>query len=69
MKEYKIEGEPGLVKDAETKAVLSTDNIGLEAYKLRREQNRLASERLNTLEKDVSDIKHMLARILSKIEG
>lgn len=53
-----------LIRDLNSKAVLSTDRTAFDKYLKQKEEK----ERINRLEKDVNEIKGMLELILSKIE-
>jgi hypothetical protein len=59
----------GLVKDAESGAVLSVDNDRLQAYKKQKaafESSKDSSKRLEKLENDMSEIKQMLQQLLTR---
>lgn len=53
-----------LIRDLNSKAVLSTDKTAFDKYLKQKEEK----ERINRLERDVNEIKSMLELILSKIE-
>ena len=53
-----------LIRDLNSKAVLSTDRTAFDKYLKQKEEK----ERINILERDVNEIKSMLELILSKIE-
>jgi hypothetical protein len=67
MKHIKVQGHDNLVRDSHSKAILNTDVAGLQRYlaerdiaeKQRREKQELV-EKVNNLEKDMSEIKNML---------
>lgn len=70
MKNYvKVDGNPGLVRDNDTHAILNTDSEITKKAKLRKEQRRRQKEELDILKKDVNDIKSMLSQIVEKING
>jgi hypothetical protein len=67
----KIKNESGYVKDMANKAILSTDLVGLEAYKTRKKkavemQSKL--DEINTLKQDVAEIKDLLKQLLGSKE-
>jgi alpha-galactosidase/6-phospho-beta-glucosidase family protein len=65
---YQIIGEcPGFVKDTHTGAILNTDNASLKAYKQRKKVMAKQTDRLDKLEEDVTQIKHLLSEILGKL--
>ena len=59
----------GLVKEPFSGAVLNVDNVRLEAYR-RQKATALkavhANERLDKVETDLNDIKHMLQQLLKR---
>jgi len=67
MNHIKVQGHDNLVRDPHSKAILNTDVAGLKRYlaerdiaeKQRREKQELV-EKVNNLEKDMSEIKSML---------
>ena len=70
MKHIKVQGHDNLVRDSHSKAILNTDVAGLQRYlaerdiaeKQRREKQELV-EKVNNLEKDMGEIKHLLHEI------
>ena len=65
-----IEGEKDLVRDKNSKAILSRNYAGLQAYKIQRsrEQKILEYEKdKNTLKKELSEIRTSLDFIVSNI--
>lgn len=65
-----IEGEKDLVRDKNSKAILSRNYAGLQAYKMQRskEQKILEYEKdINTLKKELSEIRTSLDFIVSNI--
>jgi len=57
----------GLVKDTKSGAVLNVDNAKLQAYKKQKlfmEERSKDTERLNRVEKDLSEIKNLLQALL-----
>ena len=64
-----IEGNPSLIKDTETKAILNTNTDAYEAFKKRREEERKTRNAINEIDdikKDVNEIKDMLRLLLTK---
>jgi uncharacterized protein YicC (UPF0701 family) len=60
----KIENEPGYAKDKASKAIVSTDNSALEAYRARRKREQDRLDEINNLKQDVAEIKDLLRQIL-----
>lgn len=59
----------GLVKDQYSGAILNVDNEKLNAYKKQKHAALKASqtsERLNKVEDDINEIKHMLQQLLKR---
>jgi hypothetical protein len=60
----------GFVKDTATKAILNTQTYEFEQIRLRRKQNieqQAINERIEKLEKGLSDIKNDLSKILEAL--
>lgn len=67
----KVENNPGLVRDAESNAIINVDEEGYKAYKRNKQsikqklfQEQAKEARINKLESDVSDLKAGVAKIL-----
>jgi hypothetical protein len=52
----------GLVKDEYSGAILNVDNEKLKAYK----KQKQAAQRLDKVENDINEIKHMLQQLLKR---
>ena len=61
----KVEGHPGLVKDAVSGVVLNTDMTGLESAKRKKQLLFKDKKRFDKLENDVSEIKILLERLVN----
>jgi|FreactcultureFD7_1027221.scaffolds.fasta_scaffold67962_2 hypothetical protein len=60
---------PGMVIDKNSGAVLNIDNGALEAYRRQKavlETAKSTTQRIETLENDISDIKNMLQQLLKR---
>jgi hypothetical protein len=67
MNEYvKVKDNENLVRDKENSAILNVDSDALSKYKMRREQERKRNEEIDTLKKDVSEIKSLLLQMIDK---
>jgi hypothetical protein len=62
----KVQGVPGLARDPNTNAILNTDSAGYAAYKHRKRLNAKKDQRLDKLERDMSEIKTLLQQLVSK---
>ena len=70
MGEYiKVEGEPGLVRDQDTGAILNTNKSEIQQAKARKKARLQQQNELDNLKQDVSDMKIMLSKILEKIDA
>lgn len=73
----KVEGNTGLVRDADTMAILNTNRADYDNY-MRRKQSLLSdkeqianqAEEINNIKQDLSEIKQMLTALLQpRIKG
>jgi|TARA_R110002050_G_scaffold275411_1_gene420123 hypothetical protein len=65
-----IEGDRHLVRDKNSKALLSRNHEGLKAYKIQRNRNNKVLEYendINTLKKDVTEIRSALELLVNKL--
>ena len=65
-----IDGESKLIRDKNSKALLSTDNAGLLAYKMQRSQIKKVAEYendINTLKSELTEIRHTLELLVNKL--
>lgn len=63
----KVQDRSDLARDTRSQAVLNIDNEGLNAYRARREKNRVMDsvvEEVNTMRQDINEIKQLLSRFL-----
>lgn len=67
----KVDGQPGLVRDKNTGAVLNINTTEInrikELRKNQRELKKVEREEINQLKSDVQDIKMMLSKIVEKL--
>lgn len=69
MPELKTEIE-GIVRDTNNGALLNRDNASLQAYKKLKKKNfelQETQQKVNSLEKEVSEIKAMIREVLEKL--
>ena len=72
MKLIKADNAPGFAKDMSNQAVLSTDLSALQSYKLKRQKTAeidAALVDINTLKRDMVEIKILLSKILASKSG
>ena len=75
MQEFKkdiinIEGDRSLVRDKNSKALLSRNHEGLKAYKIQRNRNNKILEYendINTLKKEVTEIRSAIELLVNKL--
>lgn len=67
MSHIKVEGEPGIMRDTRTHAIISVDKDAYAEFKARMAEKREASNRLTRLEDRMENLEHMLSRILDKL--
>ena len=60
-----VRNEP-MVRDTRTGALLSTDRDAFRAYEDRRRERRLQQERINSLEEQVAELRHILSELVGK---
>ena len=63
----KVKGHTNLMRDTRTGAILNTDRAGISQAKATKLSRQRQEERINNLEKDVTEIKSMLSLILEKL--
>ena len=59
----RVKGEQHLYRDRETGAILNTDNSGYNQYVKMRKRRQTQKEELDTLKKDIEEIKSLLKEI------
>jgi hypothetical protein len=69
MRYMKVEGNPGLVRDKVTGAILNVNSSEITAARARKKANKEHDQRISNLENDIHDIKALLGTIIEKIDG
>ena len=59
----RVKGEQHLYRDRETGAILNTDSSGYNQYVKMRKRRQTQKEELDTLKKDIEEIKSLLKEI------
>ena len=59
----RVEGEKHLFRDPDTGAILNTDSSGYNQYVKMRKRRQTQKEELDTLKKDIEEIKSLLKEI------
>jgi hypothetical protein len=65
-KYYKVEGNDSLVRDASNKAIINTNVKEYENYVEKRNMMAKQKQEIDSLKKDMSEIKEMLATLIGK---
>jgi len=66
IKYYKVEGNDSLVRDASNKAIINTNVKEYENYVEKRNMMAKQKQEIDSLKKDMSEIKEMLATLIGK---
>ena len=64
MKTLKIKDEEELVRDTDTQAVLNSNMSSLEKYRARRDKEREMNNDVQSLKKDMKEIKELLQQLI-----
>jgi hypothetical protein len=67
MNHIKVEGEPDIVRDVRSNAIISVDKDAYAEFKERMAEKRESANRLTRLEDRMENLEHMLSRILDKL--
>ncbi len=67
MNHIKVEGEPDIVRDVRSNAIISVDKDAYAEFKERMTEKRESANRLTRLEDRMENLEHMLSRILDKL--
>lgn len=65
MRQLRVKGETGLVRDVQSRALLFTDPNAVDAYRKKKAQN----EEINTLKKEVAELKNLVQRLIERQEN
>lgn len=63
----KVKGHTNLMRDKRTGAILNTDRAGIAQAKANRLAQQQQAERIDNLEKDITEIKSLLSQIVEKL--
>ena len=66
MKRMKVEGRSDLERDPYSNALVNTDSDAYNAFIQRVNEKNAREERLNRLEKDMSEIKDLIRQLIDK---
>tara|TARA_B100000029_G_C17164670_1_gene810937 strand:- start:126 stop:335 length:210 start_codon:yes stop_codon:yes gene_type:complete len=65
----KIQGESSFVRDNNTGAVININSNAIQAARARKKANKEKAEEIETMKKDIQDIKTLLSNIVEKLDG
>lgn len=65
MAELKVEGEPGLVRDTTSKAIINKDRKAWREYKARRAAARQKDATIESLQNEVSELRQMVNDLIN----
>ena len=63
----RVEGHTDLYRDEQTGAIINDDSSGYTAYQKAKTKKQLERAELDSMKKEISEIKDMLAKIAEKI--
>jgi hypothetical protein len=69
---YKVEGSPNLIRDKNTNAILNINTLEYENYKKVKENREIEKNRVEKIEKEVTEIKqdlNMIKDLLMEIKN
>ena len=61
-----VEGHKHLYRDEKSGAIINTDSLGYSQYKKNRNQRKSQREEIDSMKKDIEEIKFLLKQIASK---
>lgn len=63
----KVKGHTNLMRDKRTGAILNMDRAGIAQAKARKSAQKEQAERIDNLEKEITEIKSLLSQIAEKL--
>ncbi len=63
----RVEGHPHLYRDEKSGAIVNGDSSSYNAYMQAKDKKRIERKEIDNMKQDISDIKEMLATIVSKL--
>lgn len=63
---YKVEGNDSLIRDGSSKAIINTNTKEYQNYVEKRDMMAKQKQEIDSLKKDMSEIKEMLATLIGK---
>jgi hypothetical protein len=64
----KVRGQPNLIRDSASKAILFTNHEEVKAYQKKKQQMESQNSQINTLKKEIAELKDLVHRLLERQE-
>ena len=66
---HKVKGEPGLVRDSFSRAILFTNTEEMVAYEAKKRQMESQNSEINTLKHEVAELKEIIRQLIERQEN
>jgi hypothetical protein len=68
MSYYRITGEPNMVRDSNSRALLFTNREDIQAYEKRKAEIESQNSQINTLMQEVTELKNIVQQLIERQE-
>jgi hypothetical protein len=69
MSHYRITGEPNMVRDSNSRALLFTNREDIQAYEKRKAEIESQNSQINTLMQEVTELKNIVQQLIERQEN
>jgi len=69
MSHYRITGEPNMVRDSNSRALLFTNREDIQAYEKRKAEIESQNLQINTLMQEVTELKNIVQQLIERQEN
>jgi hypothetical protein len=69
MSYYRITGEPNMVRDSNSRALLFTNREDIQAYEKRKAEIESQNSQINTLMQEVTELKNIVQQLIERQEN
>ena len=69
MSHYRITGEPNMVRDSNSRALLFTNREDIKAYEKRKAEIESQNSQINTLMQEVTELKNIVQQLIERQEN
>jgi len=69
MSHQRVKGEPHMVRDSNSRALLFTNREDIQAYEKRKAEMESQNSQINTLKQEVSELKDLVRQLLERQEN